>query len=278
MTYIALCTLCFWTLWLKDIRFFCGCFALLVVIGLATANIAPIGLISLTATAVLFYQYNKDTQYSLVYFLALLAIGVAFGLHIVPGFNNFNYINEVNLSANSGSFDIWFNYDKLAFGLLGTAFLLHKSLIKNTDVLKETLRKAAGPSLLGILSIYAVAVTMGYSKFDITFNQVFWPWALKNLVFTVLAEELLFRGLIQRELSKRFPIKGKWSYSPIVLAAALFGLAHFAGGIEYMTLSFLAGLVYGYVYKITGRIESAIAAHFLLNSAHFLFFAYPYSI
>jgi len=118
---------------------------------------------------------------------------------------------------------------------------------------------------------------MDYSRFDFTPSALFWPWVLKNLFFTVLAEEILFRGLIQREIAKRVQNKYRAEIA-VIVASVLFGLAHFAGGPEYVILASVAGVLYGYTYKITGRIEAPIITHLLLNSAHFIFFAYPYSI
>ena len=119
-------------------------------------------------------------------------------------------------------------------------------------------------------------MAIDYSKIDWTPAFIFIPWVIKNLVFTVLAEEVFFRGIVQTELAKL--TSGCYAgHISVVIAGCLFGLAHFSGGLQYAFLSSLAGILYGYTYKITGRIEAPIITHVLLNSGHFLMFAYPYS-
>ncbi len=221
--------------------------------------------------------YQRQNSLSLLALVALLSVGVALGLHVIPGFNNHEFAQALKLNETSGEFDIWFNYDKSMFGVLVLGFLFHDQLIRSWSEFKRVVSLIALPVLIGIPLIYLFALLMTYSRFDFTPSALFWPWVLKNLFFTVLAEELLFRGLIQAEIEKRLQHKHAAEIA-LMIAAILFGLAHFAGGFEYIILATVAGILYGYTYKITGRIEAPIITHLLLNSAHFIFFAYPYSI
>ncbi len=61
----------------------------------------------------------------------------------------------------------------------------------------------------------------------------------------------------------------------IAVAAVLFGLRHYMGGINYILLATVAGIGYGWAYRHTGRMEASILTHFSLNSLHFLLFTYP---
>lgn len=221
--------------------------------------------------------YQRQNSLSLVALVVLLSVGVALSLHVVPGFNNHEFANALQLNQASAEFDIWFNYDKSMFGILVLGLLFHDQLIRSWSEIKRVVLLLALPILIGIPVIYLFALLLGYSRFDVTLSAVFWPWVLKNLFFTVLAEEILFRGLIQAEVAKRVQHKFRAEIA-VVVAGILFGLAHFAGGLEYVILATVAGILYGYTYKITGRIEAPIITHLLLNSAHFIFFAYPYSI
>ncbi len=226
---------------------------------------------------VLALTYQLQNSLSLLALVALLSLGVALGLHVIPGFNNHEFAHALQLNETSAKFDIWFNYDKSMFGVLVLGLLFHDQLIRSWSEIKRVVSLIALPILIGIPLIYLFALSMAYSHFDFTPSTLFWPWILKNLFFTVLAEELLFRGLIQTAIENRV----RYRYSAeiaTVIAAILFGLAHFAGGFEYVILATGAGLLYGYTYKITGRIEAPIITHLVLNSAHFIFFAYPYSI
>jgi hypothetical protein len=59
------------------------------------------------------------------------------------------------------------------------------------------------------------------------------------------------------------------------VSAASFGLAHAAGGWQYVLLAAVAGCGYALVYHRTTRLEMAILCHFTVNAVHFLLFTYP---
>src|SRR5688500_19792063 len=61
----------------------------------------------------------------------------------------------------------------------------------------------------------------------------------------------------------------------VIVSAIRFGLAHFGGGLTYVSAGVIAGLGYGLAYGRTRRIEAAMAVHFGVNAVHFLFFTYP---
>lgn len=251
-------------------------FTTLIVALIGNAITFP-AVISATIITALALTYQRENTFSLVALFTLLCFGLALGLHVVPGFNNHQFAQALQLNDSSAEFDIWFNYDKSMFGILVLGLLFHDELIRSWSEIKRVASRLVLPILIGIPLIYLFAVSMAYSRFDFTPSALFWPWVLKNLFFTVLAEEILFRGLIQREISKR--IQHQYGAAiAMLIAGILFGLAHFAGGLEYVILATVAGILYGYTYKITGRIEAPIITHLLLNSAHFIFFAYPYSI
>jgi hypothetical protein len=61
----------------------------------------------------------------------------------------------------------------------------------------------------------------------------------------------------------------------LAVAGAVFGLAHYAGGIQYVLLATIAGIGYGWIYWRTNRIEASILTHFLVNTTHIVVFTYP---
>ena len=61
----------------------------------------------------------------------------------------------------------------------------------------------------------------------------------------------------------------------MALSASLFGLAHLAGGWQYVVVASLAGAGYAVVFQRTARLEMAILTHFAINATHFLLFTYP---
>ena len=89
-------------------------------------------------------------------------------------------------------------------------------------------------------------------------------------LFTALPEELLFRGVIQNLLERRFP---QWPGLTIGLAAVVFGLAHLDNptpgypvpNMTYVAMATLAGLAYGWTWRRTGKITASAVTHALVN-------------
>lgn len=96
-----------------------------------------------------------------------------------------------------------------------------------------------------------------------------------NLVFVCVLEESFFRGILQTALM-RAARRRRWP-SPdslaLVGASLAFGAAHGGGGLSYALLATLAGLGYGAVYYLTGRIQWAVLLHFAVNAVHQLLMA-----
>ena len=126
-----------------------------------------------------------------------------------------------------------------------------------------------------VLLLSYLSCFFDYVKYDLKINSFFVIWALNNLLFTCIAEEALFRGFTQNFISNALKSYRYGNYLALLLASILFGVNHFMGGIKYIMLASLAGLIYGYVYQKTKHIESSIIAHFLLNTVHFIGFTYP---
>jgi membrane protease YdiL (CAAX protease family) len=96
-------------------------------------------------------------------------------------------------------------------------------------------------------------------------------FAFGNLLFAVMPEEALFRGLVQAPLA-RVCVAGAWRLAPIVISAIAFGLVHLPGGAMFAALAAVAGLANAAAYAISGRIEAPLASHLTLNVIHFVFF------
>ncbi|MGE6108054.1 CPBP family intramembrane glutamic endopeptidase [Aeromonas sobria] len=97
-----------------------------------------------------------------------------------------------------------------------------------------------------------------------------WLFAFNNLLFTCVAEEALFRGLIQQGIAARSRV-----WLGVLVASLLFGAAHLAGGPLLMLFAALAGACYGLAFQLSGRLAVAIVLHFLFNFAHLALFTYP---
>jgi CAAX protease family protein len=85
-----------------------------------------------------------------------------------------------------------------------------------------------------------------------------------------VAEELLFRGVVQGGLTRVMP-----GALAIVTASALFGLAHFAS-VTYALLAGLIGLYLGMLFLAQGSLVAPIITHGLYDLAALLSLVHRY--
>lgn len=201
----------------------------------------------------------------------ILLSAVALTVHLLPGFDNLKLLDKVQASSGNAPFSMYLNLDKpLSLFLLLLAWPLvagtPKSLPRRKIILLALLF-AATPALLGLASL------SGAIHWDPKLPGWWWLFALNNLLLTCVAEEVLFRGALQQYLVKR-----GGALLGVTLASVLFGLAHLAGGWTLVLFAALAGVLYGLVFQLSGRLWLAALCHFCLNFCHLLLFSYPMAL
>ncbi len=186
-------------------------------------------------------------------------------LHLMPGFNNLKVLDKVVSGPQSMPFSMYLNLDKpLAFFALLFAYPKLLGEAKQVDVKRVLL------IVVPLLALLPVAGFLGALNVELSLPGWWWLFALNNLMITCVAEEALFRGVIQQSLTRRF----NWKIG-LAAASVLFGFAHIAGGGLLVLFATLAGLGYGLIFHITGRLWCAVLVHFLFNFVHLLVFTYP---
>ncbi|PSU36481.1 CPBP family intramembrane glutamic endopeptidase [Photobacterium lutimaris] len=233
---------------------------------LSFARISPLALSIVVLGLVVAKQSQRLTgMYKAICHGFVIIWAAALVLHLIPGFSNLLVLDKVFSGSNSIPFTMYLNLDKplIVFGL----FLLVPSMLKQATSI-------ARPQLIVLALLFAslplLAWSTGIVKPEISLPTWTWIFVINNLLFTCVAEEALFRGYIQQRLIERLtPIVG------ITVTSLLFGLAHFAGGIFFIAIATLAGLLYGLTYYWTGRLAFAVAIHFTFNLLHLLLFTYP---
>ncbi|MFM4669575.1 lysostaphin resistance A-like protein [Aeromonas media] len=195
----------------------------------------------------------------------VLLWALALTLHLVPGFDNLKVLDRVQAGPASVPFTLYLNLDKplIFFGLL----LAWPALLGPGGAIRWR------PLALLMLPLAALLITawqLGALKPEVGLPHWWWLFALNNLLFTCVAEEALFRGLIQQGVASRSK-----PWLGLLVASLLFGAAHLAGGPLLMLFAALAGACYGLAFLLSGRLSVAIAIHFLFNFAHLALFTYP---
>jgi membrane protease YdiL (CAAX protease family) len=207
--------------------------------------------------------------------LGIVLVGATFTvyLHFMPGFYNFIVANQIRISPTSSFYTAYVNIDKALVGLI---FLLYFPVFNRS--LKEWLKSARFvplPLLMVSLLLIGSAYSINYIQFDPKLPSVLWWWIPLNLLFVCAAEEVFYRGFIQREISHALSHYKYGQAAAIGVTALICGTAHYRGGISFVFLSGLAAVVYGYVFIKSERLETSILVHFLVNFIHILSFSYP---
>jgi len=115
-----------------------------------------------------------------------------------------------------------------------------------------------------------IGIPIGMSEYHILRPAPVFPtfevkYLLRDLVYMVffvgLGEELLFRALVQKDLTKA--LGWKWG---LVLASLMFAVMHLTWrSIPELIFVFFAGLILGYVYYRTKSLVAPIVIHGIGN-------------
>jgi membrane protease YdiL (CAAX protease family) len=187
-----------------------------------------------------------------------MALGLLAGFHQVPG------IDSVPL------FSKWWQYGSklLAFNFaLDKAYagLLLALIAAQFHPQKQSWR-AIWIVPVGVGALLVLVWLLGF-PLQPTVPQYAAAFIFVNLMQTCFAEELFFRGALQRELMLYLaPIPA------IAITAFLFGLVHISRGWEFAMLTMLGGFIHGTVYRYTGVLSLSVVSHFLVNVAWIMLF------
>lgn len=200
-----------------------------------------------------------------------LLLAAALFLHLMPGFHNPQVIAPARLSPDALPFGMYLNLDKplVAFWVV---------LVMAPPMLARTARTTLAAALLAcaaaVLACLGLALALNVVGWAPKWPDTGWLWLVNNALLVTLTEEALFRGYVQQQLSIRWRRHAWGGWAALAVAAVLFGLAHYAGGWQWMLLAGLAGVAYGVAYRY-GGLAAAVLAHLGLNAAHFGWFTYP---
>jgi membrane protease YdiL (CAAX protease family) len=243
---------------------------------LAAGALAPGGAWIIGALLALAWTASRAQGRWRVVLVVLTAVGaLAVSLRPVKDIGHLAWPAALRLTHDAVAFTPSLNIGKASAGLFLFALLVPRlaSVAELRRLWKPTLVIAAICTLVTV----SVAVAMGYVRFDPKLPPEIAPLLASNLLFTCIAEEAFFRGLLQEGLHRLADRRGgRAGHAAAVLVSALaFGAVHVAGGPRYMVLATLGGLGNAVAYARARKVEASVFVHFALNAVHMIFFTYP---
>ncbi len=200
-------------------------------------------------------------------------ISIALMGHFFPGFHNWKLGENLQISKDAYPYSLYLNFDKPFIGFFPLAISI--PLLSRMH-LRSTVLKTIALTALGVMILMVLALYLHLIEIDLKLPHISAIWLIANLFFVTIPEEAFFRGFLQREINEYLNAKWSGTFSVIVVSL-LFALLHFTfvRDLSYLSLTFIASLIYGGVYQATRSIESSIFCHYLFNVVHFFCFTYP---
>ncbi|MFC5696290.1 CPBP family intramembrane glutamic endopeptidase [Pseudomonas sp. GCM10022186] len=194
-----------------------------------------------------------------------LLASVALAAHLVPGFSPLSLGEPQRVSPDAPPYALRLSWDKLLVGMTLLAWWLGRPAQP-----APAPQRAWLAVLATLLLVPLLALGTGLVGWQPKWPEMLWEWLAVNLLATVLAEELVFRGLLQPALVARLG-----AHPGVLLTAALFGAVHLPFSPLFALLAGVAGLGYGLAFHYSGRLAVAVALHLVVNLCHLLLLSYP---
>lgn len=228
--------------------------------GVAAGMINWIGCIIILALISLWGFYARKPNAFL--FVLLVIFSILLKMRFLPGFVPFFFTPKFAVGLEGS-----------LIGLLPLALLvpLARGIKDWGSVLKGLIVGCAGIAVLALL-----ATVTGAAHWNFKPPSFLAARTLSNFFLTSIPEEGFYRGFIQNTFCKTFENMRLGKIFALISTSIIFTAAHYywSPNLQILAFVFLASLLYGGVYLISGKIESAILCHFLLNFIHMTFFSY----
>ena len=277
---IAALTIAIAAVWARPTHLWIPPFALFVLAGLIGGSLTGAALVpgALYGAVVRCFVCASTRRSRVLTGVPLIVGALVLSTHLAPGFERVRVLQDLSIAGRPDWNGVGFTADKPLVGLY-LALAFRDRLCADLAELGRALRRVAPPALAGIVGIYAAGIALGHVAFDpVPVTPSLLPAMLlllvRNLFFTVVTEEMLFRQIVQSGLESLYRGERSRRYA-LLSASALFGAAHLPGGWQLGLLATLAGALYGYVYLVSGRVEAAMLAHVALNGGYALLLAAP---
>lgn len=277
ISYILFSPLILTCLFTKNRTFLWGCLSILLLGGWTQGLIQGGGLIWLflfLGTCHLFFKKKNLTPLArLIIGTLLFSILIGLVQHLLPGFSHTLVLDKVSVSPLSRPYSMYLNFDKVMAGLI--LYVTSDSIVSERSIDKTSIKQTLIVLLSCVTFILIPSFLSGHVRFDFKIPGILGIWVLHNVLFVCMAEEVIFRGFLQKLLLSFLKNVPGMNYGSLLISSLFFGLHHFKGGMIYVLLASICSLFYGYVYEKTKNIKCSMLVHFGLNLVHFIFFTYP---
>jgi uncharacterized protein len=247
--------------WLRrDPRVWGTLFSASLLCAFLTGHLNAVGLLFTGVLTALWGAYMRKSDLAL--FILLILFSLSMKMHFLPGFTSYFFTPHFCVGL-----------DAPLIGLFPLVFLVPLSKSKEdwTQALRGFLYGTIGIAIIALLATATKATHWNFKT-----PSFFLERLVINFFLTCIPEEAFYRGFLQNTLCKSFQSLKYGKFISLLLTSIIFTAAHvfWSPNFAITAFVFLASLLYGGVYLISGRIESAILTHFLLNAVHMTFFSY----
>jgi membrane protease YdiL (CAAX protease family) len=248
----------------RESKIWGGLLGISLFLGMVAGNVSTMGVLLTIGWGFLWAHYIQEKRHNPKLFLLVLIVllGSALRSRFFPGFIPLMITPLFSL--------------KFVTPILG--FFALALFVRLAQTSKDWKKVAQGclVGCIGIALLAVCAVASGSIHWNPKIPSLAALRYLNNLILVAIPEEAFYRGFLQFELNHFLHhLKGgKWL--SLLLSSVVFTLAHvgWCPNLAILGFVFLASLLYGGVFWISGKIESAIFTHFLLNFVHMTFFSY----
>ncbi len=225
-----------------------------------------------------FFYINSNNKYLKFSIFILISVFIFIIMkNLIPDSKGISIFQGVKFSPISAPFSMKINIEKAVCGILLTAFIVKRC--KSVSEWKKIIQESFIPLVVLVVVLMTPAILTNFVKFDYKIPDGMLYFILNNLLLTCVAEEVFFRGFLQKNLfdflNNYLKMKKFAPMFSILIASIAFGYFHLYLGILMAIFAFVAGIGYGYAYQKSSKLESPILVHFGLNFIHFIFFTYP---
>ncbi len=159
----------------------------------------PLGMLWIALYATLLWQYRVNQQDHPWLVIPIVIASIVLIGHLLPGFNSPIVISSSQVSIDAMPYTKYLSIDKLAVGILIVGLLTEKAQLKSWPRILIAGFICGVTAAVLVLSFTTLA---GFIKFEPKWPDFMFTWLVSNFFITCLAEEGVFRRLIQEEFSR----------------------------------------------------------------------------